>query len=102
MPDLDLTTASGPLRTYTLLHGAAPMFLNLGDPGAIDMTPWADRVRMIDAIYTGAWELPVLGEVRAPTAVLIRPDGYVAWAGDQAQAGPEDALNSWFGSAAMP
>ena len=102
MPDLDLTSASGPLRAYTLLHRATPVFLNLGDPGAIELTPWADRVRVVDATYTGAWELPVLGEVRAPTAVLIRPDGYVAWAGGQTQAGLEDALNSWFGSPAMP
>ena len=102
MPDLDLTSASGPLRAHTLLHRATPVFLNLGDPGAIDITPWADRVRVVDAAYTGAWELPVLGEVRAPTAVLIRPDGYVAWAGGQTQAGLEDAVNSWFGSPAMP
>jgi FAD binding domain/Aromatic-ring hydroxylase, C-terminal len=102
MPDLDLTTASGPLRTYTLLHRATPVFLNLGDPGAVDIAPWADRVRVVDATYTGAWELPVLGDVRAPTAVLIRPDGYVAWAGGQTQAGLEDPLNRWFGSPAMP
>ena len=102
MPDLDLTSASGPLRAYRLLHRATPVFLNLGDPGAIELTPWADRVRVVDAAYTGAWELPVLGAVRAPTAVLIRPDGYVAWAGGQTQAGLEDALNSWFGSPAMP
>jgi 2-polyprenyl-6-methoxyphenol hydroxylase-like FAD-dependent oxidoreductase len=36
MPDLDLTSASGPLRAYTLLHRATPVFLNLGDPGAIE------------------------------------------------------------------
>ena len=82
MPDLDLVTADGPLRVFTLLHEARPVLLDLGDPGALDITPWADRVRLVDATYAGAWELPVLGEVAAPSAVLIRPDGYVAWVGD--------------------
>jgi hypothetical protein len=79
MPDLELVTANGPLRVFTLLHNARPVLLNLGAPGAVDITPWADRVQLIDAEYTGTWELPVLGAVAAPTGVLIRPDGYVAW-----------------------
>jgi hypothetical protein len=78
MPDLDLVTADGPLRVFTLLHDARPLLLNLGEPGGFDITPWADRVQLIDAKYVGTWELPVLGAVTAPTAVLIRPDGYVA------------------------
>ena len=82
MPDLDLVTADGPLRVFTLLHDARPALLNLGEPGSIDITPWADRVPLIDAEYGGTWELPALGAVTAPTAVLIRPDGYVAWVGD--------------------
>ena len=84
MPDLDLLTASGPLRVFAL-HAARPVLLNLGEPGGFDATPWTNRVQLIDAEYTGAWELPVLGAVTAPTAVLIRPDGYVAWVGDRAQ-----------------
>jgi hypothetical protein len=75
MPDLDLVTVDGPLRVFTLLHDARPVLLNLGEPGAFDITPWADRVQLTDAIYEGDWELPVLGAVTAPTAVLIRPDG---------------------------
>ncbi len=78
MPDLDLVTANGPLRVFTLLHNARPVFLNLGEPGGIDIAPWADRVQRIDASSVGPWELPALGAVPAPTAVLIRPDGYVA------------------------
>ncbi|HSC90138.1 MAG TPA: FAD-dependent monooxygenase, partial [Gaiellaceae bacterium] len=97
MPDLDLVAADGPLRVFTLLHDARPVLLNLGEPGAFDITPWAARVRLIDADYVGTWELPVLGEVTAPTAVLIRPDGYVAWVGDRGQAGLADALTTWFG-----
>ena len=97
MPDLDLVTASGPLRVFTLLHDARPALLNLGEPGSFDITPWADRVQLIDAEYSGIWELPALGAVTAPTAVLIRPDGYVAWVGDLIQAGLADALTTWFG-----
>jgi 2-polyprenyl-6-methoxyphenol hydroxylase-like FAD-dependent oxidoreductase len=100
MPDLDLVTANGPLRVYTLLHEARPVLLNLGDPGGLDITPWADRIRVVDAKCDGTWELPVLGAVTAPEAVLIRPDGYGAWAGDLAQPGLADALTIWFGPAA--
>jgi len=98
MPDLDLVTADGPLHVFTLLHDARPMLLNLGEPGGLEITSWADRVQLIDAKYVGTWELPALGEVTTPTAVLIRPDGYVAWVGeDGAQLGLVDALTTWFG-----
>jgi 2-polyprenyl-6-methoxyphenol hydroxylase-like FAD-dependent oxidoreductase len=97
MPDLDLTTDNGPLRVFTLLHEARPVLLNLGAAGGFDIAPWADRVRSIDANYEGVWELPVLGAVTAPTAVLIRPDGYVAWVGDRVHLGLTDALTTWFG-----
>ena len=97
MPDLDLTTADGPLRASTLLHEARPVLLNLGAFGGGDIAPWADRVRLIDAHYAGVWELPALGAVAAPAAVLIRPDGHVAWVGDGTQAGLADALTTWFG-----
>jgi hypothetical protein len=110
MPDLDLITADGPLRVFTLLHDARPVLLNLGEPGGpsgpgdFDITPWAHRVKSIDAKYAGNWELPVLGQVAAPTAVLIRPDGYVAWVGEDGgedtgtETGLRDALTTWFGS----
>jgi 3-(3-hydroxy-phenyl)propionate hydroxylase len=97
MPDLDLTSADGPLRVFELLHDARPLLLNLGQPGAVDITPWADRVQLIDASYPGDWQLPVLGPVSAPSAVLIRPDGYVAWVGDGTEPGLPDALATWFG-----
>jgi hypothetical protein len=100
MPDLDLITAEGPLRVFELLHDARPMLLNLGQPGAFDITPWADRVQQIDASYEGEWELPVLGAVSTPTAVLIRPDGYVAWVGEPADPGLGEALTRWFGAPA--
>jgi 2-polyprenyl-6-methoxyphenol hydroxylase-like FAD-dependent oxidoreductase len=97
MPDLDLVTDDGPLRVFSLLHDARPVLLNLGEPGAFDSTAWADRVQLIDAEYVGTWELPALGAVSAPAAVLIRPDGYVAWVGESADRGLPDALTSWFG-----
>jgi hypothetical protein len=100
MPDLDLVTADGPLQVFTLLHHARPALLNLGTPGGFEITPWADRVQALDATYAGPWELPVLGAVTAPTAVLIRPDGYVAWVGeegDRTHRELHEALTTWFG-----
>jgi hypothetical protein len=97
MPDLDLVTAKGPLLVFLLLHDARPVLLNLGEPGGFDITPWADRVQLIDAKYVGTWELPAIGAVTAPTAFLVRPDGYVAWVGDLTQVGLADALTTWFG-----
>ena len=98
MPDLDITTADGPRRVYELLHGARAVLLNLGQPLGPDRTPWTDRVQLVEAGYGGPWELPVLGSVSAPAAVLIRPDGYVAWVGDGTGTGLRDALTTWFGS----
>src|SRR5215208_5417503 len=99
MPDLDLVTADGLLRVFSLLHDARPVLLNLGEPGGFDITPWADRVQSIDARYVGTWELPAIGAVTAPTAVLVRPDGYVAWVGELTQVGLAEALTTWFGQA---
>jgi 3-(3-hydroxy-phenyl)propionate hydroxylase len=98
MPDLDLVTPGGTVRAFILLHDAHPVLLNLGKPWDFDISPWAHRVMAIDATYAGDWELPVLGQVTAPAAVLIRPDGYVAWVGDGSDTGLRDALTNWFGS----
>jgi 3-(3-hydroxy-phenyl)propionate hydroxylase len=98
MPDLDLVTAEGPLRVFALLPSARPVLLNLGEPRRFDIRSWTDRVQLIDAQYLAKWELPVIGAVPAPTAVLIRPDGYVAWVGDGAHDGLAEALTRWFGA----
>jgi len=101
VPDLDVVTESGPRRVFTLLHDARPVLLNLGEPAALDIAPWADRVKRIDARYAGAWELPVLGAVTAPAAVLVRPDGHVAWVGNGTGEGLRDAITTWFGPASQ-
>jgi hypothetical protein len=98
MPDLDLTTPDGPLRVYSLLHQARPALINLGEPRSLDISLWADRVQSVDASYAGPWELPVIGEVTSPSAVLIRPDGHVAWVGTGTETGLPAALTTWFGT----
>jgi len=98
MPDLDVVTASGSRRVFRFLHEARPVLLDFGAPRAIDIAPWSDRVQYVDARYDGAWELPVLGTVAAPSAVLIRPDGHVAWVGDGTSQGLTEALTTWFGA----
>jgi hypothetical protein len=99
MPDLEVSTAGGPRRVFSFLHNAKPVLLNFGASRAIDAAPWSDRIQYVDAEYTGEWDLPVLGDVAAPVAVLVRPDGYVAWVGDAAGEGLTEVLTTWFGTA---
>jgi 3-(3-hydroxy-phenyl)propionate hydroxylase len=101
MPDLDIITANGPLRVFTLLHNARPVLLNFGEPRGFDIAPWLDRVQFVAAQSDGPWELPVIGAVTPPAAVLVRPDGYVAWVGDPTQWGLTYALTTWFGPPAV-
>ncbi|MFD1944317.1 FAD-dependent monooxygenase [Paradevosia shaoguanensis] len=96
MPDIEVMTAEGPLRVFTLLHRARPVLLDLGGLDGFDATPWAERVQVVAARYEGDWELPVIGAVAAPGSVLVRPDGHVAWTGRD-PAGLNEALTRWFG-----
>ena len=98
MPDLDLVRDGAEERVYSLLHTGRPLLIDLGQPGSVTLGAWTDRVQLVDASYAGAWELPVIGAVEAPSAVLVRPDGHVAWVGDGTQSGLEDALTTWFGT----
>jgi 3-(3-hydroxy-phenyl)propionate hydroxylase len=102
MPDLDLRTVDGPTRVFTLLHDARPVLLNLGARSSFDVRPWATRIKSVEATYDGEWELPVVGEVAPPAGVLIRPDGYVAWAGDIVDPELPRALATWFGAPVRP
>ncbi|RQH10416.1 FAD-dependent monooxygenase [Bradyrhizobium sp. RP6] len=97
MPDLDLMVDGRPLKLFTLLHDARGVLLNFGKPGGIDITPWAERLQIVDADYDGPWLLPAIGAVAAPSAVLVRPDGHVAWVGDESNSGLAEALTRWFG-----
>lgn len=99
MPDLDVVTATGQRRVFSFLHEAQSVLLHLAAPSAVDIAPWSDRVQYVEGQYAGKWALPVLGEVAAPAAVLIRPDGHVAWVGDATSRGLTEALTLWFGSA---
>lgn len=100
MPDLDVIVEGQKLRLFTLLHGARGVLLDFGVPQGFDIGPWSDRIRIVEAACDEAWQLPAIGDVVAPGAVLVRPDGHVAWVGDENQHGPGDALTRWFGPAA--
>jgi 3-(3-hydroxy-phenyl)propionate hydroxylase len=104
IPDLDLRTADGDTRVFELLHAARPVLLNLDPAATFNLRPWADRVRLVnaDANPADAWELPVAGKVPAAAAVLLRPDGHVAWAGDLDDPALPAALSHWFGEPAAP
>lgn len=98
MPDLALTVDGRPMRLFTLLHDARGVLVNFGSRDGVDIAPCADRVTRIDADTDDAWELPAIGEVTKPAAVLVRPDGHVAWVGHESQGGLAEALTIWFGA----
>ena len=100
MPDLDIIVEEKPRRVYELLHQATPVLLNFGRPGSLELRGWSECVQLVEARYDGVWELPVIGVVTSPVAVLIRPDGHVCWVGDHVQEGFIEALTKWFGPAA--
>jgi 3-(3-hydroxy-phenyl)propionate hydroxylase len=99
MPDLDLVTEGGPVRVSALMHEARPLLMVFGARDRIQVSGWEDRVERIDAHCEDPWDLPAIGVVAAPAAVLVRPDGYVAWVGDGTQEGLADALEKWLGPA---
>ncbi|MGB9377037.1 MAG: FAD-dependent monooxygenase [Mycobacteriales bacterium] len=97
MPDLDLLVGGRQVRVYSFLRDVRPVLINFADARSPDLDLWAERVQLVDAAYGGDWLLPVLGHVSAPTGVLVRPDGYVAWVGEGTTSGQLDALDRWCG-----
>jgi hypothetical protein len=98
VPDLDIVTPDGPTTIYALMHEAHPVLLNLGEPGTFDPAEWSTRIDLVDATCDAPWELPAIGTVDSPTALLIRPDGHVAWVGERADASLTEAMATWFGN----
>lgn len=96
VPDLDLVIGGDVVRMYSLLYRARPVLVDLS--AGIELGGWSGRVDRVDAAYAGTWTLPVLGAVSAPAAVLVRPDGHVAWVADGVEP-IEAALARWFGPA---
>ena len=95
MPDIALRTGNGPTRIAGLLRAARPILLT-----------FADRADLADAAKNWAARVDVITAATAEPpadAVLIRPDGYVAWAADSGTPRPADglrrALHTWFGAA---
>jgi hypothetical protein len=95
-PDLTLRTGSGATRLAELMHPGRPLLVNLTGTGHLaDLTgAWRDRVDLVTA--------------HAPTpppadALLVRPDGYVAWAlGPNGTGDLLGALETWFGKPQHP
>jgi 3-(3-hydroxy-phenyl)propionate hydroxylase len=102
VPDLEMKTANGAARVYEYLHDAKALLLDLDTTSHVDPSPWSERVKHIVGTCPGPWELPIVGAVETPSALLIRPDGYVAWAGTGTDDGLRDALTTWFGGASTP
>jgi 3-(3-hydroxy-phenyl)propionate hydroxylase len=100
VPDIDIATAHGKARLYTLLREARPVLLNFDEPRRFDLGPWADRVRMVDSNSATTWDIPVIGPIAPPGAVLVRPDGHAAWVEHATDQSLLDALEQWFGKPA--
>ncbi|HEY3504121.1 MAG TPA: FAD-dependent monooxygenase [Actinocatenispora sp.] len=101
LPDVDLADGR---RAYELLHDGRPVLLDLAadrerhlTAAAFPAEPTGRCLAYVPATCTAtSWRLPVLGTVATPTAVLVRPDGYVAWAAaDGGTAGLDRALGTW-------
>ncbi|MEV6731507.1 MULTISPECIES: FAD-dependent monooxygenase [unclassified Streptomyces] len=105
VPDADLKTPEGTIGVYDLLHAGRPVLLDLSGSAEVAAVAkgWADRVDLVEArSEDDQWAVPAIDQVPAPAALLIRPDGHVAWACD---GGAPDtsalrtALTTWFGPA---
>ncbi|MGI5223886.1 FAD-dependent monooxygenase [Actinoallomurus sp. CA-142502] len=100
-PDLTLKTATGETRVADLSRRAGALLLDLSDRADVReaVRPWADRISVVTGVVSSSSEDAEVGEL--PDALLVRPDGHVAWAGaDVAELG--EAVREWFGESADP
>jgi len=91
MPDIELVVNGGRTTVFSLLRDAKWVLIDSGASG-LDADRWSSRVSVVRARFSGAAELPVIGRVALPLAVLTRPDGYVAWVGEGTDHGLEETL----------
>jgi hypothetical protein len=99
VPDGDIVVGTTPRRVYELLQSARPVLLTLGAQIDVVQENLGDHVVRVAAdSAVRRWRLPVIGWVPVPAALLIRPDGHVAWASqDGSTAGLEQAAE-WIGA----
>ena len=102
VPDADIVSPSGAKRVFELLNAAHPVLLDLSTGGASSnvLASWADRIDVVAArSLSESWPVPGDGSVPVPSAVLIRPDGYVAWVDDGIHdvGALQEILTKWFG-----
>jgi hypothetical protein len=96
VPDFGVATPAGSRRVAELARDGRPLLVDLTESGAVAaaFTSVRDRLTLAAGSAVG---------LVAATALLVRPDGYVAWASSQAQPGPDelsalrDAMRYWFG-----
>ncbi len=100
IPDLDIVVGGEKRRIYDYLHRARPVLFSFAGGADPVLVPGSDRVQRVSALCDAPWDLPVIGRVPTPDAVLLRPDGYVAWAGSLDDERLRDAMGFWFGGIA--
>ncbi|WP_328393398.1 FAD-dependent monooxygenase [Nocardia sp. NBC_00416] len=102
IPDIDLTINDHSTSVHSLLRTGRAVLLSLGadHPAATTSQPWHQQVDIVAAQSDCVrWTVPGLGEITAPAATLIRPDGYVAWATEDSSTQElTEALADWFGA----
>jgi hypothetical protein len=96
VPDFAVANAVGTQRVAELARSGRPVLVDLTESGGVA----ASVADVKEQLTVAAGRL--VGEVPA-TAVLVRPDGYVAWASSQARPDPDQlrelrsVLTYWFG-----
>jgi hypothetical protein len=97
MIDLSLATVDGVTSVSTLLRTGRGLLLDLAAP-LVAQEPVAEGVDRVVARVVDSTVGTALGEIRPVTRVLVRPDGYVAWAGAEPGDEPREAVQRWFGA----